>query len=217
MTKKILVFDMDGTLLNSMGMWRNVAKHIEKYRPIINDLEPIIAEENSMLNYTYNIIQDSFEEYKQDNILAVLDKYFIEFYSSGNLMKNNVKELLDQLHKSGYKMYLATATDHKYALEGMKGHGLDKYLEKIYTPDTINYRKKDIRYFQHIINDINVEPSEIIFFDDVLYALKLADEVGFTTVAVQDDHEFNIEQIKSFVDYYINDFNEILEILEEIQ
>ena len=96
----------------------------------------------------------------------------------------------------------------------MKANGIDQYIQKIYTPDTVNFRKRDIRYFEFIVDDLGVDSHDIIFFDDVLYALELAKEIGFTTVAVEDEHAMNVEQIKNISDYYIRDFIEILEIVK---
>ena len=214
MTNKILIFDMDGTLLNSMGMWRNIAFDINEDRHTINTLNPMNAANNSMLNNSYNLVQDNFSEFEKNSILALLDKYFFDFYSQTNLLKNNVKTVIETLFTKGYKIYVATATDYKYALAGMKANGIDQYIQKIYTPDTVNFRKRDIRYFEFIVDDLGLDSHDIIFFDDVLYALELAKEIGFTTVAVEDEHAMNVEQIKNISDYYIRDFIEILEIVK---
>lgn len=214
MTKKVLIFDMDGTLLNSMSMWRNMSYDINEYRHTINSLNPINIENGSMLHQSYNFVKDNFIKFEKNNVLTLLDKYFFDFYSGTNLLKNNVENVLNTLYKKGYKMYVATATDHKYALTGMKANGLDKYLQKIYTPDTINFKKRDIRYFEYIVNDLDVNPHDVIFFDDVLYALELAKKMGFTTVAVEDSHAMYVDKIKDISDYYIRDFIEILEIVK---
>lgn len=207
--KKILVFDMDGTLLDSMGMWKGIRKDLENSKHTINDLEPLDVRVGSMVHYTYGLVKESFEDYDTNKVFRLIHNYLENFYSQNNLAKPFVLNKLKNLYEEGYEMYVGTATDYYFANIGISSNGIDKYIKKIFTPDTLNYYKEDIRYFYEISNKLNTNPENIVFFDDAFYASELAKEAGFTVVAVNDEHIHNTERNIKVSDYFINDFSEI--------
>ena len=211
MTKKTLIFDMDGTLLDSMGMWMELPKEIVKHKAIINELTPLEAGLKSMLQYSHDIIGHDFPEFQKEEVYALLDKYFLDFYGMGKHDKENVAKALEYFSNNGYEMYIATATDFKYANHAISSHGFSNYFKKIYTQDNVGFRKRDKEYFDYIINDLKIDPAQVLYFDDAYYALALAKEVGFETVGVQDAHVDNHDEVIEISDHYTYDFKKLIE------
>lgn len=207
--KKILVFDMDGTLLDSMGMWRDFENYVRNSHHEVDYLEEFAPSDNSMLYYTYTLIQEFYPEDSEEKVFRLIDSFLKNYYNDENLAKPFVHETLEKLSKDGHEMYVATATDHKYAEIAMKATGLDKYIKEIFTPDTLGYFKNEIEYFKLTHENIGTEPKNIVFFDDATYANRIANEIGFTTVGVFEETYDSNENNKAVADYFINDFSEI--------
>ena len=99
--KKTLVFDMDGTLLNSMGMWRDFSNIIRNSDYKIDYLNNFTPFKNSMLLYTYTLIQEFYAQYSKEKVFKLIDKFLSDFYDDKNLAKPFVHETLDKLSKNG--------------------------------------------------------------------------------------------------------------------
>ncbi|MFM1514672.1 NIF family HAD-type phosphatase [Helcococcus ovis] len=207
--KKKLVFDMDGTLFNTMGMWMNIIEEILNHKELINDLDPMETRQDSMIDFAYGFIKEKLREYDKNKVLRLLHNYFINAYSKNDLCKENVKEKLAELHNMGYEIYLATATDFEYANTGITSNGLKHYFKDIFTPDTIHSSKHHISYYEKILNKLETQPENIVFFDDSMYANEFANKIGFTSVAVFDKHTNFMEENIKISNFYIENFNQI--------
>lgn len=207
--KKTLVFDMDGTLLDSMNMWKNLHNEIVERLYMTEDIEPLHAKEESMIGYCYNMIKHHFIGHEKEKINRIIKIHLETFYSNSDLCKPHVYETLENLYNEGYDMYVATATDLYFASIGIKSNGLDRFIKKIYTPDQLLYPKENINYFKGFVEDLEIDPENIVFFDDAYYACENAKKMNMTAIGVKDNYAYYNNDVKDIVDYYINDFGEI--------
>lgn len=207
--KKILVFDMDGTLLDSMNMWRNIQNELDGKKHLLKDLDPFEVNETSMLHYAYGLIEDKYDNHDSKIVYSLINRYLEDFYSQKNLAKPHVMDALKKFKDKGFDMYIATATDYRYASIGIKSSGLDEFITEIYTPDTVGFFKNDLSYFKSVCKNIGTEPENIIYFDDATFANRLANEIGFTTIGVFDEYYDSNENNKKISDKFIYNFKEI--------
>ncbi|MDO5026502.1 MAG: HAD-IA family hydrolase [Tissierellia bacterium] len=218
MKRKKLVFDMDGTLLESMYMWRNFMSLYKdfKFKKKIEEELPNLTKSSALAHSIIMVKQALNEDLDDNQIAQKIHAFLYKFYTSENRAKNTVENTIRNLHNKGFDIYLATATDYLYAFEGIKKANILEYFNKIYTPDKLGIKKYDIDYYKTIRDDLGVNSEDIIFFDDAYYALKLAKNAGFHTIGVHDDLAEDINLVRKFSDYFINDLSEIENIIDRI-
>lgn len=204
-----LLFDCDGTLLDSMHIWvEPINKIFNKYGYSFEGLEKKekgIIEAlplSGMVTYiAKNIAEDMTEE--------EINKYFLQIVEDGyknHLMpKDGVLEKLKEFYDHDIEMGIASSTDFKYLKLAFKRLGIDHYFTYYNTPDLLNSKKSDAKFWQSAIDNFKIDPEEIMLFDDALYAIKAAKKSGIKTCGVRDFpyNKNEWEDIKKFSDIYL--------------
>ena len=208
---KYALFDCDGTLLDSMPMWINLATDVLASYGV--NLPREAERETASMSHedAAKFYADSFLDGKGAEELAKTFSDTLERnYSEVLQLKPHVREVLDQLRAKNIPMAVASSTD-AYLLEmSLKRLGLRDHFLFVQTVDNSGFSKNSDEYFQLAAKKLGCAPGDILFFDDALYALERAKKNGLMTVAVQDDTQMDHDaEIRAVGDYYINDFADI--------
>lgn len=205
-----LLFDCDGTILDSMHIWVDPINEVfEKYGFRLDTLpkEEKGKIEALPLDGMCKFIAD---ELAKDMTKAEVRDYFDEIiydgYKNYLMPKAGVIEKLEELHKKGYEMAIASSTDSIYLKLAFERLNIDQYFSFLTTPDITNLKKSDKEYWQYAIEKLGVDASEIILYDDALYAIKVAKDVGINTCGVKDYpyNENEWEDIKENATMYLD-------------
>lgn len=208
---KYALFDCDGTLLDSMPMWINLATDVLASYGV--DLPREAERETASMSHedAAKFYANTFLDGKGAEELAKTFSDTLERnYSEVLQLKPHVREVLDQLRAKNIPMAVASSTD-AYLLEMcLKRLGLRDHFLFVQTVDNSGFSKNSDEYFQLAAKKLGCAPGDILFFDDALYALERAKKNGLMTVAVQDDTQMDHDaEIRAVGDYYINDFADI--------
>lgn len=204
-----LLFDCDGTLLDSMHIWvEPINKIFNKYGYSFEGLEkkekgviealPL----SGMVTYiAKNIAKDMSEEEVNNYFLEIVE----DGYKNHLMPKDGVLEKLKEFYDHDIEMGIASSTDSKYLKLAFKRLGIDHYFTYYNTPDLLNSKKSDAKFWQSAIDNFKIDPEEIMLFDDALYAIKAANKSGIKTCGVRDFpyNKNEWEDIKKFSDIYL--------------
>jgi len=204
------IFDLDGTLLNSMYAWFDAGKEYLKNLDIHarDDLTESIksmslAQASCYIKEQYGLIQ-TIEE-----IMAGITKTVENSYKYDIQLKGGAKEFLQKLNKKGVKMCVATASDRTLVEAAFDRLEISKYFVAILTCNEVGHGKNEPIIYREALKLVGTEKSETYVFEDAYHAIKTAVADGFKVVGVYDDFEPNQEQIKSLCDFYTTDYSNL--------
>lgn len=204
------IFDVDGTLLDSMSTWDTIGETYLRsigYEPKENLNEVF---KNMSLRQAACYYQTEYSvtlgiEQIMDEVNAMLERY----YRFEVLLKPGAAELLARLRESGVKLCIATATDRYLVEAALERCGVLSCFGEIFTCNEVGHGKDEPDIFEAALRFLGTEKAETVVFDDAFYAVKTAKEAGFPVAAVYDRHEKNSEEIRALADLYLEDLTQL--------
>lgn len=207
---KGVIFDADGTLLDSMQIWhelgeRYLAKHGVQAEPGLADiLYPMTLEESSHYLKEKYALDASAAEIACDTV-SMLREYYLKEVT----LKPGVIELLDYLKKHNVPMIVATSSEKDILEKTFQRLQIAGYFCGMLTSTEVGCSKRDPTIYLEAAKKLGSKPEETVVFEDVLHGILAAKSAGFVTVAVADFSNKGDEAIlRTNANYYINDFTE---------
>ena len=208
---KAAIFDLDGTLIDSMWIWEGLAS---RYLQEIGIMAPDDLRESikhySLLEASH-YMKDRFNiENSPEEINAHIEEILKGYYENEFQLKDNARELLEELKKRNIKMCVATATEDELAMSAMKRLEIDHYFEFLQTCNATGLQKGDKRFFEIAIEKLNEDPKDIWVFEDAYHCMESAKEANLNVLAIEDKSAAgDRENIKGISDIYIKSFDEL--------
>ena len=211
------IFDMDGTLLDTMHIWDNLGCRMLSrmgYEPEPDMQEKVMVmtlrESAEYCKNTYNM-PETVEEI-MDLTLAEVEDYYVNHAEA----KPGVKKVLSLLKMDGVWMYVATNTERHLAEAALKHAGIRDYFRGILTCGEVGVGKKDgPEIYERCLTRLQSHKRDTVVFEDAVHAIRTAKAAGFRVCAIYDPvAEADQEEIKALSDYYIRSFEEFFETSE---
>lgn len=212
--KQCILFDLDGTLIDSMAFWMSLKFRLcENYSQRTGNTINLTAEDQKKIE-TLSLkgaIKYLNERYgvkinRQLDAIAPLK----EFYENESLLLPFAKELLELLYSDGVKMCLVTATPEAAAKVALERHGLTKYFRFILTPEKVKGGKFHRPIFIIALQKLLCLPKNAVLIDDAAYAHKTAARLGIRRIGVNDP--FRQDNLAPHCDIVCSSLSEIYEI-----
>lgn len=228
--KKIIIFDLDGTLIDSIDIWNQVdvelVKKISGKNIEFSEIESL--RDNIMMNCKPN--EDKYLKYFEGlkikynsnltpkEISKLNDEIALKLLETVIDYKKGAAELIKKL-KPNFKLIIST-TSPKYMVDIyinknkniINKANIKKYFEGIYTKESVKSLKPDPEIYLKILKDYKVSPEECLVFEDSIEGIRASKTAGINVVAVYDKYSNKYREIiNKESDYQINTFADLLD------
>lgn len=210
--QKIYIFDLDGTLVDSMPTGVGIVlgfldkKGIPYPDDIVTRLTPLGYKGSAKyiadhLTGGYSVEQ-IYEYFKSETLRA---------YGETIPLKANVKETLETLKAQGCRLNVLTASPQLLTDICTKRLGIYDLFENVWSIDAFGLTKADEAIYVEAAKRMGATPQDCVMVDDNLKVLQTAKKVGMATIGVYDDSSKDVmEEMRAIADKYAVDFADIL-------
>jgi HAD superfamily hydrolase (TIGR01509 family) len=210
--KKAVIFDLDGTLVDSMWMWKDIdieylGKHgIDLPSDLQSKVEGMSFSETAIYFKSRFNIPDSIDEIKNEWNNMARDKY-----SNSVPLKEGVKEFLEYLKERNILAGIATSNSRELAELALTNLGIKDYFASVRTSCEVEKGKPSPDIYLLVANDLGVLPEECLVFEDVIHGIMAGKNANMTVCAVDDDFSKGVTDKKIEIsDYFINNYFELI-------
>lgn len=205
MKVKGIIFDLDGTLLDSMPIWETLGGDYLQQKGIVPEIginekfKTLTTYDAAKYYQTHYGLKDSIETIT-DEINKQVEYQYVHVF----LLKKSVHEFLKKMGFLGIKLCVATASDRYIVEAALKRNGVLDCFDSILTCTEVGSAKTEPVIFNEALKKLGTKKTETLIFEDAFHAIQTAKTAGFTVVGVEDKSaKSEKNKIKNVTDYYI--------------
>ena len=205
------IFDMDGTLVDSMGLWKEIdveylsSKDIPFPENLQKDLEGMCFKDTARYFKKRFKIEDSLETIEKTwNDMAEYK------YSHEVDLKKGILDILSFAKENGIKLGIATSNSRRLTDALLKAKGLEETFDYVLTGCESLKSKPDPEIYLTAAAALGVEPDKCLVFEDIVAGIMAGKNAGMRVCCVDDKYsEYCLEDKKKLSDYYIYSYDDI--------
>lgn len=207
---KGIIFDADGTLLNSMPIWENLGELYLKSMGIeANQGLGEVLFTMSLPQAARYLIQEYHLNLTEEEIIDGLNREIEEYYAKKVPLKEGVRSFLEGFRELHIPMVIATTGDRKNLEEALKRLGIRNLFEGILTCTEMQTDKSKPDIYLAAALQMDCDPDEVIVFEDAYHAIVTAKKAGFITVGVYDQaNDRDLAKIWNTADVYLPGYDD---------
>lgn len=210
-----VIFDLDGTLIDSMWVWRKIDIDFLAKRNIQVPTDMQKAIEGMSFTETAQYFKERFKlEMSVEEIKAEWNEMAWEFYTQKVTLKEGVQKFLQVLESHNVKMGIATSNSRQLVEGVLEALGIKQYFMQIITSCEVGRGKPFPDIYLKVAEDLKVEPKNCLVFEDLPNGVLAGKNAGMTTCGIK-DRQNNIlwQEVKEISDYQVENYYEAMQQL----
>lgn len=215
---KAVLFDLDGSLVDSMWIWRDIdIEYLGKFGiPLPEDLQSCIEgmsfSETAVYFKKRFSIPDSLEQIKEEWTRMAWDKYTHEVP-----LKKDADKFLAYCTKKGIKLGIATSNSRELVENVLESLGVKEHFTCIVTGCEVEKGKPSPDVYLEAARRCGVEPERCLVFEDIVPGILAGKAAKMKVCAVEDDYSVHQKkEKKALADYFIEDYSEVIQNETEV-
>lgn len=204
------IFDFDGTLFDSMHVWKGIRyKFFDRIGLVLSD-EDEEAFKGLYLRESLILAKQRFDmKETQEELYAKFFDMIKEMYLADTEPKNDIIDFLEKLKEKGVKMGIATATGEPALEAVLEKYGMLHYFDVILSTYTVGAAKTEPKVYDVVLEKLGTDKETTWIFEDALYAATTAKKNGYNVVGIYDKSEEKPDELKELADVYIHNYSEL--------
>lgn len=207
------IFDLDGTIVDSMGVWRRVDREYLGRRgiPLPKNLNKELESMEFLETVRYFQKRFSLPD-TQEQIIGEWMDMALDQYLHKVPMKPGLRELLEYLKEKKIRTGIASSNHVDLVRAALKGHGLESLFSVIVTCSEVERAKPEPDVYLEAARRLEASAERCIVFEDIPVGIRAGKSAGMRTCAIWDDYSRDQdEQKRSLADYYIDSYAQVLD------
>lgn len=207
-----VLFDLDGSLVDSMWIWRDIdIEYLGKFgiplpEKLQADIEGMSFTETAAYFKERFQIPDSVEQMKEDWNRMAWDKYTHQVP-----LKKGAREFVEHCHENGIKLGIASSNSRELVENVISVHGLMDYFDSIVTACEVDKGKPAPDVYLEAAKRCGAAPEKCLVFEDIVPGIMAGKSAGMKVCAVEDAYSRHQDaEKKRLSDYFITDYSDIV-------
>lgn len=216
---KAAIFDMDGTLVDSLGQWDFFWRKLGARFLGDAAFRPSAADEKTVRTMTLDMAMDLVHEKygigdSGRQILDIVNEMVDDFYRNHVELKPGARELLEHLYAQGTRMCIASGTEMRFIRITLQRCGLEKYFGAVFSCCDIGKGKDQPDIYLLAQNYLGETAQNIWVFEDSLTAVETVKKLGMKIAAIYDRYNFGQEEMQKIADRYVGAGESLAKLIE---
>ncbi|MBQ8027085.1 MAG: HAD family phosphatase [Clostridia bacterium] len=210
------IFDLDGTLIDSMAIWDDLAYNFLVSQGVTPKLDLRDKVSTMYLNESAQYVVDEYKlSCTPQDAKEYIENQIEDFYINTVPPKEDALDFLKMLKAKGVKMCVATATERKLAIPALERNGMIGFFDKVFSCADIGISKQSPEIFDKALEFLGTPKEETFVFEDSFHAVSTASKAGYNVIAIYDKSaEAQKDRIKKLSTRFIDKYADLNSFFE---
>lgn len=213
---KAIFFDLDGTLVDSMNLWRKIDEQFLIEKKI--NIDPEVLQQDIAglsMTQTAQYFRDTFNtEETCEELMESWHNQAFNWYRDKAELKPGAKSFIEMLNMYGFKTAIVSSNSRLLVETFVNSTGIDSFIDVIITTNEVERSKPFPDAYLLAASTVGVDPKNCLVFEDIVEGIQAGNAAGMRTCAIWDDFSaYQWEDKKKEADYFVYTYKEAADLI----